>query len=338
MFKNEFKYDSWKRADHEAVRKTAGWYYFTHRLVEVQGDDASKFLDWLCVNDIAGCAVGRAKYTTILNEDGTIIDDVVVFRLEEEKFWVSTLYAAKLIDWMDEHEDDFDVDYDEVTDEWDMYAVQGPKSLEMINMIAAEDVSDQKFFSICDNAIDNVDVKISRAGFTGEKYGYEIYVDPDEGEAIEAKLAEAAEKVGARKITEFQVMVFTLATEAGFNLMTDMRELSPLELEPAPKINWDKDFIGKQALLAAKERPQRFALLGFEVEDESAHIECRNKGGQGSTVYKDGEPVGFVTKYTYSFDQEKCIGYMQVDASKVKVGDCVTVRRYNAVVTEKNWL
>ena len=168
MYKNEYAHDSWKREEHEAVRNSVGWYFFTHRLIEVNGDDAAAFLDKLCVNTIAKTAVGRAKYTAILNDEGTYLDDAVVFRLAEDKFWLSTLYAPRLQEWMWDHEYDFDVDYDEVTEDWDMYSVQGPKSPELMNAIVRDAVDDMKMFEIRDNEIAGIEVKVARSGYTGE--------------------------------------------------------------------------------------------------------------------------------------------------------------------------
>lgn len=338
MYKNEYICDSWKREDHEAVRNNVGWYFFTHRLIEVSGSDAAKFLDMLCVNTIAKCEVGRAKYTTILNDNGTIIDDVVVFRMEEDVFWVSTLYAPMLMDWMMDHEDGFDVDYDEITEEYDMYSVQGPRSTALMNAVLENSIDGQKFFSIVDNAIAGIPVKVSRAGFTGEKFGYEIYVAPENDQKIEEKLREAGQSFHAREVKEFQVMALTLSTEAGFNLMTDLRDLNPLEADPAVKIDWGKDFIGKAALEKVKDQDQRYALVGFEAADEDAFIECRSKGGAGAPIMKDGQEVGRVTKYTYGYTAQKCIGFAQIENAKAKIGDAVVINGFNAVLTEKKWL
>jgi aminomethyltransferase len=86
--------DDIMRKQHEAVRNAVGWYDWTHKLLEIAGKDATAFLDTIFPNPIAKTKVGSARYTTMLNEDGIIIDDVIVFRLEENKYWISTLYIA----------------------------------------------------------------------------------------------------------------------------------------------------------------------------------------------------------------------------------------------------
>lgn len=179
MYKNIYKYDDMKRREHMAVREHVGWYLWTHQLVEVQGEDARDFLDLLCTKMISTLKTGKERYTTILDENAEIIDDVVVFRLEEQKFWVSTLFAGNLIHWMASHQGNRKITYKDVTDQYHMYAVQGPDSMEMINKLTKNPIDELKFFSFEKNQIEELPVIINRAGFTGEKKGYEIYVAAD---------------------------------------------------------------------------------------------------------------------------------------------------------------
>ena len=146
MYKNIFKDDEWKRAEHMAVRETVGYYLFTHQLMEVTGPDACRFLDYIYPNKISTLKVGRDRYTTMLNEEGEIIDDVVIMRLEEEKYWVSTLYGTKCDDWFYFHSDGYDIDTSEITEDWHMFSVQGPKSKDVLNGISEGGVEELKFF------------------------------------------------------------------------------------------------------------------------------------------------------------------------------------------------
>jgi aminomethyltransferase len=335
IFKNVYKYDDMKRSEHLAVRKTVGWYFFTHHLVEVTGKDAAAFLDKIYLNPIANLQVSRARYTTMLNEQAQIIDDVVVFRLEENKFWVSTLYANKLIGWLDAHKGDYDVAYEKITDKWDMYAVQGPNSKDLINALVAKKVDDQKFFQILDNKIGNIPVKINRGGYTGEKLGYEIYVAPEHSDEIEATLTARSKDFGGKEVQEFQIMALSLPTEKGYYLMGDIHRANPFEVGLAGGVKWDKDFIGKEALLKIKEEGPKRTLLGFVTDDIDIHIHSKDRGSSGHPVILDGEEIGRVTKLTYSYIAEKNIGYALVDNSKAKIGDRVTINEYQATLTEK---
>jgi aminomethyltransferase len=335
MFKNVYKYDAMKRAQHEAVRNTVGWYYFTHQLLEISGKDATVLLDRIYTNPIATLKPGGARYTTMLNEDGLILDDVVIFRLEENRYWISTLFVRKLIAWLDTHKGASQVEYKNVTGDWDMYAVQGPKSRDLINAIAAENTDDQKFFTIRENKINGVPVRISRAGFSGEKIGYEIYVAPESKGLVEAKLAECGKAFNAVQVTEFQVMVLTLTTEKGFYLMGDIDKTNPFEVDLARGIDWNKDFIGKAALEKVKAEGPKRKLLGFTTDEDDIHISSRDRGGAGDAVIVNGEEVGRVAKFTYGFTAGKSIGYALVETAKAKVGDKAVINDNAAVLTER---
>ena len=154
--RNIYKYDDMKRGEHMAVRTTVGWYLWTHQLVEVTGADCVAFLEMIFPKRIGTLAVGRERYTTMLDEQGIIIDDVVVFRMGEQKFWISTLFKGQLMGWLEAHKGAFDVAWTDITGQWEMYAVQGPKSLEMVNALVAEPVDDQRFFEMRANKIDGI--------------------------------------------------------------------------------------------------------------------------------------------------------------------------------------
>lgn len=320
------------KAQHEAVRNAVGWYDFTHKLIEVTGEGATAFLEQIYAGSIARTKVGGAKYTMMLDEAGIITDDVIVFHLEENKYWISTLYSRQLLMWLDVHKGDYKVKYKEITANWRMYSVQGPKAKELVNAILAENVDDMKFFTIRDNKIDDVAVKVARSGYTGEKSGYEIYAPAANAALLEAKLAEQGEAFGAMKITEIEVMVYGLACEKGYILMTDVCGTNPFEVGFEGAIDWSKDFIGKEALEKVREEGPKRQLLGFTVDDDSALI---YGGPHGAPVIMNREVVGRATKFTYGATVGKNIGYALVDKAKAKVSDKVIINGVEAVLTER---
>ena len=338
MYQNVYKYDEMKRSEHMAVRKTVGWYYWTHQLLEVTGKDAAAFLDKMFANPISNLKVGRDRYTTMLNEKAEIIDDVVVLRLAEDKFWASTLFVKKMIAWFDAHRGSEEVAYENVTKKWDMYAVQGPRSKDLVNALAENPVDDQKFFSIADNVIDGIPVKINRGGFTGEKLGYEIYVSPEQGEAIEEKLREKGKAFDAKEVTDFQIMAISLPTEAGFYYMRDLMYTNPFEVGLDRGIGWDKEFIGKEALEKIREEGPAREMLGFTVEKADVHIQHKGFGGPGDAVLLNGEKVGRVSKFTYSFVKDINIGYILADKGVLKTGDHVSIHGFDAVIADKPFI
>ncbi len=338
MYKNIFKYDDMKRSEHMAVRNTVGWYFWTHQLIEVTGPDVVAFLDYMFPNNVTKLAVGRDRYTTMLDENGEIIDDVVIMRRSEDVYWVSTLFATKTDDWWYYHQGDFDVEWNEITDDWAMYAVQGPKSKEVVESIVKDSIADLKFFAHADNEIDGIPVIINRAGYTGEKWGYEIYVSPDDQDAVEEKIKAAVEAAGGKEVTEFQVFAWTLPTEAGFLYMRDLIHTNPFEVGLEKNIQWDKDFIGKKALEKVREAGPAREMVGFEVAEADIYIQSKQYGGPGQAVIVDGEEVGRVSKLVYSYVKETNIGYILAKKNALKVGDKITIHGHEAVITEKCWL
>lgn len=338
MYKNVYKYDEMKRREHMAVRENVGWYLWTHQLVEVKGKDAAAFLDLLFTKPIGTLKAGKERYTTMLDENGEIIDDVVVFRMAEDCFRVSTLFATYMLQWMAAHKGEYQVTFENITAGIHMYAVQGPNAKELVNKLVETPVDDLKFFSFAENRIGELPVTVNRAGFTGEKTGYEIYVAADKADELEAKLHEAGDPMNAQEVTEFQVMAWTLPTEAGFYYMRDLRHTNPFETGLEKGIDWDKEFIGKEALLKVKENGPAREMVGFTVAEPDAYIQSRHLGGAGSAVLKDGEEVGRVVKYVYGFVKDTNIGYILAEAGVLKPGDVVQIHGYDAVITEKNFL
>lgn len=315
------------RAEHEAIRNHVGYYDFTHKLLEVTGADACTFLNHIYDGAIGKAKVGQAKYTTMLNEEGIIIDDVIVFRVAEETYWVSTLYIDELIAWLDAHKTTEAVSYREITGITTMYAVQGPQSRNVLNAFLANPVDALKYFWIEDNAIDGVPVKIARSGYTGE-LGYEIYVHPDHAKLVEEKLETCGKPYGIMQI-KTDVIVTSLPREKGFVLMSDLAGTNPLEDGFGWTLDLTKDFIGKAATMKIKEEGAKRALLGFTVEDDAAQVEV------GADVVVNGAVAGKVTMFTYGYTVEKNIGFALVDLAKANVGDAAKIGDVDAVITER---
>ena len=339
--KNIYKYDEMKRSEHMAVRTTIGWYLWTHHLVEVTGTDVNAFMDRFFANPISNLAVGRERYTTMLNDDGEILDDVIVFRKAEDKYWVSTLFAHEMIAWFNARKGELQAEYQDISKQYHMYAIQGPKALEMMNAMLKNSIDDLRFYSFADfdqNEINGMPVMVNRAGFTGEKVGYELYIRAEDADAMEDILRAEAEKLGGREVTEFQVMAWTLPTEAGFYYMRDLRRCNPLEVDLGKGVNWEYDFIGRDALLKVKEAGPAREMVGFTIEEANIRIASKHLGGPGEAVYVDGEEVGRVAKLVYGYVKDTNIGYIFAKTGALKPGDKVMIHGYEAVICEKRFI
>lgn len=340
MYQNIFKYDEMKRAEHMAVRETVGWYLFTHQIMEVTGPDAEAFLDYVLMNDIATLVPGQNRYTVMLNDAAEIIDDVVVMRRSEDVFWVSTLFSMAMDDWFYDHQGSYDVDWNDISDEWHMFSVQGPRAKEVVSSLVAESIEELKFFRHAENEISGIPVVINRTGFTGEKWGYEIYVAEDKADDIEELVRAACDKAGGRQVTDFQIMAWTLPTEAGFYYMRDLKWRNPFEVDLGARINWEKDFVGKAALKKISDEGATHEMVGFQTLDDDVYIRAMQYGGPGEPVYIDGEEeeIGRVAKLVYSYVKDVNNGYIYAKKGKLHVGDRLKIHGYDCVIVEKKWL
>lgn len=311
------KNDVQLRSEHEAIRERVGFYDFTHETVEVSGPDAGSFLDKIFVNNISGARVGQGKYTSMLNEKGHIIDDIIIFRLESDLYWLVTLYSKQMISWLESHSKGFDVEIKDIKDVIVMYAIQGPKSLAVLNNILAEKIDDLKFNRIIENKINDVPVKVARCGFTGE-LGYELHFAPEHIEFVKEKLYEGGEPFNIIEL-KTDVTLTSLPTEKGLKIMRDLEKINPIEAGLGWTIDWSKDFIGKKSILESKDNGPRVSLVGFTVDDDDAEVELE------SEIKKNGELIGKVTNYTYGYTVEKHIGFALIDNAVARIGDMVEV-------------
>ena len=128
-----FREDNVARADADAIRKGVGFYRWTHDIVEITGKDALEVLQKIYISNISKVAVGRSKYTASLDENGEIIDDVIVMHMADGLYWVSDLYGPRLLPWIEKHKGTADIQTKIITYDWDMYAIQGPDSINAMN-------------------------------------------------------------------------------------------------------------------------------------------------------------------------------------------------------------
>jgi len=312
--------------EHHYVRKDVGMFDVSHMtIVDLSGADAEAYLRYLLANDVAKLTtVGKALYTGMLNEQGGVIDDLIVYRMPEGfRLVVNCATREKDLAWMERQLDGFDASLTE-RPELAMVAVQGPNAIARCQEVvsdAAELIGSLKVFQ----GLEHGDWMFCRTGYTGED-GLEVIV-PEAQVTQFWKSLEAAGVhpcgLGARD---------TLRLEAGMNLYgSDMDEsVSPLEANMAWTIAWseDRDFVGKTALLAQKERGVRYKQVGLVLEARGVL-----RGHQSVIVEIDGEELkGEITSGTYS----PTLGYSVALARvPVEVGETCEVEMRNKRVSVK---
>ncbi len=312
-----FREDKLARLDAGTIRRSAGWYRWTHDLVEVTGADALEVLEKIYVSNISKVLPGRTRYTAMLDENGEIIDDVIVMHMNETVYWVSTLYGPRLIPWIEAHAQGKDVQTRLITCDWDMYAIQGPDSPAAMEKLLDEPLGEMKRFAVASNAIGGVPVYVHRSGFTGEN-GFEVYGAADRTGEIREKIAEAVKSAGGREIYTLEVYVRSIPMEKGFALKQDFKHLNPFECGLGWSVDLEKDFIGKEATLAIRDNP-RYQMVGLVFDRESTEdISIWER------VYLYGVEVGRCAQAIYGYTVDKNIGFATIRAG-IPEGTRVTV-------------
>lgn len=310
------------RQQHEAVRGAVGVYYFTHHIIELKGPDALTLLEKLYVSNISKLVPTRGRYTMMLDENGFPQDDCVVTCLGDNHYWISTLHAPRTEKELAAHKDGLNVTFERITRKHDMYAIQGPRAMEMAKAILAVDPAGLKRFQIMENHLGDIRVGVAKGSYTGEG-GVEVYCDIADTEAVKQAIFSRVAEFGGMVIDEFDVIAYTLATEAGLPLITDLDEATPFATGMDWLIDWNKtDFIGHDAVLAAKDQPLTQKLVGITVDAPFTKV---HGGPYGGCVSKNGKQIGRVTKFTYGFTLNKWVGFALVQAGSVQPGDHVTV-------------
>jgi aminomethyltransferase len=310
--------------EHETTRQKAGLFDICHMgEIEVRGPQAFDLLQWVLSRNLAGQTTGQMKLSVMTNEQGGMMDDVTVYRLEDDHYMVVTNAGTKDRDlaWIVNRRNDkgfFDAHITDMSDATGKLDLQGPFSQKILARLMSNDITPLKYYHAMNTTILGIPSLVSRSGYTGED-GFEIYADSGKiGELWDALMEAGADcglkpvGLGARD---------TLRLEAGMMLYgNDMDEtITPLEVVYAWITDLDKDFMGCAALKRLKQRGLTKTLIGFEMED-------RGIARHGYGVFKEGKEVGLVTSGTFTPTLQKAIGLAFVPASIREPGTEIFIR------------
>lgn len=276
-------------AEHRAVREHAGLFDVSHMtVVDLEGDDARGFLRRLLANDVDRIEHdGGALYSCMCNEQGGVVDDLIVYRRDLERFRavVNAATRAKDLEWMRQTATGFDVVLQERAD-LAMIAVQGPRSRSLVAGVCDPDLADALGAVRRFNGLERDGIHYARTGYTGED-GYEIMLPAARAESLWDRLVEAGAApcgLGARD---------SLRLEAGLNLYgQDMDEtVTPLESNLGWTIAWspdDREFVGRAALERLRAAGGHPVLLGLVLQGRGV---LRHE----QKVFCDDREIGTVT-------------------------------------------
>ena len=308
--------------EHEHVRKSAGLFDVSHMgEVEVRGDEAQQFIQYLITNDVSNLKADEILYSPMCYENGTTVDDLLVYKRGQNDYLliINAGNIDKDYEWIVENSKKFNVETKNISDKVAQLALQGPLAEEILRKLTNQDLSQIEFYKFKQN----VDVCgepciVSRTGYTGED-GFEIYCDKNVAQKIwNAILEEGKERVvpaglGARDTLRSEVNLPLYGHEIS-------EEIPPLEAGLSIFVKLDKDdFIGKDSLKALKESGNARKLVAFELTGKGMV-----RGGYDVEI--DGEVVGFVTTGLKSPTLDKFIGMAIIDSDKARVGQEIGIR------------
>ena len=308
--------------EHEHVRKSAGLFDVSHMgEVEVRGDEAQQFIQYLITNDVSNLKADEILYSPMCYENGTTVDDLLVYKRGQNDYLliINAGNIDKDYEWIVENSKKFNVETKNISDKVAQLALQGPLAEEILSKLTNQDLSQIEFYKFKQN----VDVCgepciVSRTGYTGED-GFEIYCDKNVAQKIwNAILEEGKERVvpaglGARDTLRSEVNLPLYGHEIS-------EEIPPLEAGLSIFVKLDKDdFIGKDSLKALKESGNARKLVAFELT-----VKGMVRGGYDVEI--DGEVVGFVTTGLKSPTLDKFIGMAIIDSDKARVGQEIGIR------------
>jgi aminomethyltransferase len=293
-------------AEHQAVRERVGLFDVSHMgEIWVTGAEAERALEHLTCNRVSALYDGKAQYSALLNEQGGVIDDIIVYRFSQERFLlcVNASNADRDYEWLVSR-NPTSASISNVSSEYGQIAVQGPKALELLApLVRGFDLLGLKAFHCIETELLNTKVIIARTGYTGED-GVEIFVKTDRTVDLWRLLLEHGAPYG--------VMPCGLGARDSLRLEAALplhgHELAPdisaLESGLGWIVKFDKgDFIGKQALLAQKEQGLKRKLVGFVLTDAGVA-----RQGDLLVSSEGGEQIGVVTSGTKTPTVQKSLG------------------------------
>jgi aminomethyltransferase len=290
------------------------WDVAVERQVEITGPDAAAFAQLLTCRDLSRCEVGQCKYAPLIAPDGGIVNDPILLRLGQDRFWLSladsdALLYAKGVQAL--------AGLEVTVQEPDVspLQVQGPKSKPLIRDLFGDDVMNLRYYRCIESDIEGIPVVVSRTGWTGE-VGYEIYLrDSSRGLDLWDRVMEAGLPYEIRAIAPSEPR----RIEAGiFNYGSDMTiENNPFEISGMERlVEFSADFIGRATLERIAVQGVRRKLVGVEFGGEPFLMWLEDFW----PVVRDGTAVGRLTSAGRSYRLKKNIGYAWVPAELAEPG------------------
>ncbi len=307
--------------EHRNVRSQAGIFDLGHMgQVTVTGYDALPFLQYVSSNDVSQLQPGQAQYGMLTNEQGGVVDDIIIYREPAKDGYMVVVNASnkdKDVAWLQDwaaRRSDLEVIVEDISDSVGMIAIQGPKSVDIVSELTSKPLHDLEGFTLVEAEVAGIPVELARTGYTGED-GFEIYPPADRTVELWDALMNAGEAhgllpigLGARDTLRLEARMPLYGNELG-------AEITPLEAGLGWAVKLDKgEFIGSDAIAAQKAAGVPRKLVGFRMTERSGSPRTH------CPVRVDGVDVGFVTSGAMSPTLGENIGLALVESSAAGVG------------------
>ncbi|MCL8006232.1 glycine cleavage system aminomethyltransferase GcvT [Gelidibacter japonicus] len=314
--------------EHETVRNGVGVFDVSHMgEFLIEGPNALELIQKICSNDASKLTVGKAQYSYLPNEDGGIVDDLIIYKMKEDSYLlvVNASNIEKDWNWINA-KNDVGATVRDLSPEYSLLAIQGPKAVEAMQSLTSHNLSDIKFYNFVVGDFAGIEnVIISATGYTGSG-GFEIYCKNSEVKQIWDKVFETGAAYGIKPIG--LAARDTLRLEMGYCLYgNDIDETtSPIEAGLGWVTKFTKDFTNSEALKLERENGPKNKLVGFELDEKGIPRQGYD------IVDNDGKVIGKVTSGTMSPSLHKGIGLGYVPAELSEVGSKINIQiRKNAV-------
>ena len=301
--------------EHKATREAAGLFDVSHMgELRIHGPQATALLEYLLTNEFTHLKNGRARYTLMCEPSGGVVDDLIVYRRSEDDYWlcVNACNTEKDAAWIQKHGERFDAQIENISSEYALLAIQGPRAVDIVKKLAWEGVDQLPRFAFESGSLEKAKVILSRTGYTGED-GFEIYCAPDQAEVVAEALLRVGEPqglhlagLGARD---------SLRLEAGLPLYGHeiSATITPLQagLERFVKLDKPADFIGKEALKMEASAGPKQRIVYFKLDG-------RRIARQNDEVFQKDQAVGTVVSGTLSPILNQPIGAALIEEAFLK--------------------
>ncbi|MBA5246193.1 glycine cleavage system aminomethyltransferase GcvT [Marnyiella aurantia] len=318
--------------EHFAVREKVGIFDVSHMgQIFVEGPAAKDLLQYVTTNNLDTLETGKAQYTCLPNGNGGIVDDLIIYKMSDEKYFVVVNASNIEKDWnhIVKHNENFNAKLTNASDEMSLIAIQGPKATETLQKLTDTNLADLLYYHFTEGTVAGMkDVIISNTGYTGSG-GFEIYFRNEDAVKIWDALTEAGEEFGLLPCG--LASRDTLRLEKGFCLYgNDIDDTtSPLEAGLGWITKFDKDFVDKDRFAKQKEEGITKKLVGFEMQERAIPRH------DYPVVDAEGNVIGRVTSGTMSPMKSTGIGLAYVDKPNFKVGSDIFIQIRNKNVPAK---